>query len=122
MKQKAQCATCASIVYFVTDRIGRVLERCPHCHDKWPLRAARPDPVTCEHGESAFCERCERKREAIRRGVAEHRARINRCKHGHDFTPENTKMRNQTRVCMTCYRDGIARKQARRNERRAHAA
>lgn len=33
-----------------------------------------------------------------------HQARKTHCKHGHEFTPENTRRRSNRRWCLTCER------------------
>jgi hypothetical protein len=35
-------------------------------------------------------------------GIAAKYARRNHCKHGHQFTPDNTRMYGNSRVCLTC--------------------
>lgn len=43
----------------------------------------------------------------ILRGVSQGARSVatNRCARGHEFTPENTRMRGEYRVCRTCHRD-----------------
>ena len=38
-------------------------------------------------------------------GVAGMYARRTHCKHGHDFTPENTKVYRHARICLTCKKE-----------------
>lgn len=49
----------------------------------------------------------------VRHGV-HHMSRRTHCKHGHEFTPENTYLRNGTRYCRTCRRAIAARRRARK--------
>ena len=119
MIQRAPCRTCGTDLHFGTDGHGGVTEACPHCDWGWKLRVRPVAPAICEHQDNPVaCERCERKRAAIRAGIAA-MPKKDRCRNGHPMTADNVRMRtNGRRACMTCYRNSAVldaeRKRARR--------
>ncbi len=49
-------------------------------------------------------------------GICGNNARKTHCKHGHEFTPENTLRHGNGRKCLTCARAAVRRYQARRRK------
>ncbi len=69
------------------------------CRNRSCVNPAHLEPVTCS--------------ENIRRGVnlAAYRAAQTHCLRGHEFTPENTRLKPQGwRVCRTCHREDAKRR------------
>lgn len=76
---------------------------CPACHGRRhrkPRRACATCGAPCRRATNVYCSRaCQGKAQATARATLTH------CKHGHEFTPENTRIgRNGDRVCLACHR------------------
>ncbi|WP_375545838.1 NUMOD4 motif-containing HNH endonuclease [Dietzia cinnamea] len=83
------------------------------CPEGMEVRHLNGDPTDNRVENLAYGTRAENIRDQVTHGV-HNKASLSHCKRGHEFTPENTYINGEKRVCVTCRREYKRQWRARR--------
>lgn len=87
------------------------------------VRHLNGDRTDCHAANLAYGTRRQNRLDTVAHGT-HHYGKRDHCKHGHAFTPENTRLRDRgntvERICIACTADRNARNNALRKARQSH--